>query len=217
MAGTGTADTTYVYFEAGATTGVTPAYGALKLPNPGNPSIATQAGDTTLAINGLPPLVAVTLIPVAVAVPQAGAYTLQVAGLTNFPAGTAVYLRDALLGTRTLLTVGTTHAVELAGTSAPGRFAVELRTAVVSATTPSALASQVLIYPNPAHQRLHVQLLVGTGPATTTLFNALGQPVRTQAAPGGQAIMETVGLAVGVYILRVQTATATVTKRVTLE
>lgn len=217
LAGAGTADTTYVYFEAGATAGVTPAYDALKLTNPGNPSIATLAGDTALAINGRPPLAATTLVPVAVTVPQAGAYTLQAAGLTNFPAGTALYLRDALLGTRIPLAIGTTHAVELVGTSAPGRFVVEFSPAVVTAATPAALAAQLLVYPNPAHQRLHVQLPVGTGLVTATMLNALGQPVLTQAVLGGQAILETSGLATGVYMLRVQTAAATVAKRVTLE
>jgi hypothetical protein len=217
LAGAGTADTTYVYFEAGATAGVTPAHDALKLVNPGNPSIATLAGDTALAINGRPLLTATTLVPVAVTVPQAGAYSLQAAGLTNFPAGTTMYLRDALLGTRTPLAAGTSYAINLADTSAPGRFVVEFTPAVVTAATPAALAAQVLVYPNPAHAHLHVQLPMGIGPATLTLLNALGQLVLSQAVAGGQATVETGGLAAGVYSLRMQTAAATITKRVTLE
>jgi hypothetical protein len=94
---------------------------------------------------------------------------------------------------------------------------VEFAPAVVTAATPAALAGQVLVYPNPAHARLHVQLPTGFGPATVTLLNALGQLVLSQAVAGGQATVETSGLAAGVYSLRMQTAAATSTKRVTLE
>ena len=217
LAGAGAADTAYVYFEAGATAGATPAHDAFKRPNPGNPSLATQAGDTLLAINGLPPLVATTLVPVQLAVPQAGAYTLRVAELVNFPPGTAVYLRDALLGTRTPLAVGSAHALALAGLSAPGRLTVEFQVSVVSATAAQVLAAGVQVYPNPAHQRFSLQLPAGTGTATATLLNALGQAVRTLPVTGDRAAVDTETLAAGVYTLRVQTAAATCTKRVVLK
>ena len=122
LSGTEGADTRYVYFEAGASAGIIPAYDAVKRRNPGNLNLATLAGDTALAINGLPPLVATTLVPIQLAVPNAGNYTLQVAKLVNFAPGSALNLFDAQLSKSTPLTQGTTTSFTITDTGLSNRF-----------------------------------------------------------------------------------------------
>jgi hypothetical protein len=75
--------------------------------------------------------------------------------------------------------------------------------AITFAASAGTLA-QLVAYPNPAHQVVHVQLL---GPATTTpleIFDAMGRLLRTQAAPvsGEKMAMSVAGLPSGFYMLR---------------
>ncbi|MFD2785022.1 T9SS type A sorting domain-containing protein [Hymenobacter rubripertinctus] len=217
LRGAGAADTAYVYFEVGATAGFTPAYDALKRPNPGNPGLATEADSVALAINGLPELLTTTRVPLRLAVPQAGSYALQVARLENFAAGTTLYLLDTQRNTRTLLAQGTAVDFPLTGTGAPDRFALEFQPSLVTTTGRPASNQLLRVYPNPAHQQFELHLPPHPGPATATLYNALGQAVRTQPVAGDQATVDTRTLADGVYVLRVVTATASFTQRVVIE
>lgn len=70
-------------------------------------------------------------------------------------------------------------------------------------------ALPVLLYPNPAHEALYVQLPVAALPAsgaTLTLCNALGQPVWTRSAVRDNRVtVEVAGLPKGAYILTVTT------------
>ncbi|UOQ98277.1 T9SS type A sorting domain-containing protein [Hymenobacter sp. 5317J-9] len=203
-------DEAYVYQEAGATTGPDLRFDAAKLPNPSGLNLATLAGSEALAINGLPVAGAPATVPLALAVPQPGAYVLTAEQLANFGPG-ALTLTDALTGTRTPLAPGTRYAFTVAGTTAPGRFALELQAAGVLATSPAqTLAAQLQVYPNPAATSFRVELPLATGQSTTTvaeLTNALGQTVRRQALTASGAVLagevNVRGLAPGVYQLRV--------------
>ena len=215
LAGAGTTDALYLYAEAGATPGLDPAFDAAKLPNPGGLNLAslTAAGEA-LAIDGRAAFGPATVVPLQVAVPAAGTYTLRTEALANL-AGTAVTLVDNLTGTRTLLAAGTAYAFTTATGTAPGRFYLSLTTAGALGTA-AALQAQVLAYPNPTHGTLTV--LRPAGPAATgTLLNALGQPVRTLALPTAETVLDLRGLAPGLYTLRLQTGTVLVVKRVVLE
>jgi hypothetical protein len=75
--------------------------------------------------------------------------------------------------------------------------------AITFAASTGTLA-QLVAYPNPAHQVVHVQLL---GPATTSpleIFDAMGRLLRTQAAPvsGEKMVVSVAGLPSGFYMLR---------------
>jgi hypothetical protein len=210
-------DATYVYFEEGSTAGIDAHYDAVKLPNPNGLSLSSLAAGRSLAINGLPMLDATSLlVPLDVAVPQVGNYALQVGELRNFPTGTSLYLRDKELGTSTLLTANTNYAFTLSSAAAPGRFALEFSPNRTTTTAPAAVVEHLQVYPNPAQGRFALQLPTGTGEATLTLTNALGQLVRRQAVHDDQATVEVPGLTPGVYVLRVQTATTTLRQRVIL-
>ncbi len=217
LAGTGGRDDLYVYAEAGATAGADAAYDAVKLPNTNGMNLASLAATgEQLAIDGRPAFTAATRIPLALAVPAAGSYTLTAANLANFTAADRAELVDNLTGTRTLLTTGTAYAFTTATTTAPGRFFLNLTAAGALATATAALQAQVLAYPNPAHGTLTV--LRPAGPAATgVLYNALGQTVQTLALPTAETTLDLRGLASGVYTLRLTIDGQPVAKRLVIE
>ncbi|OGX85800.1 hypothetical protein BEN47_14520 [Hymenobacter lapidarius] len=225
LRGTAGLDEAYVYFEAGATAGLDPRYDAVKLANPSGLNLASVTGSEQLAINGLPTLGATALVvPLAVAVPQAGSYSFDAADVANL-VGTTVTLVDALTGTRTVLATGSTYAFAVAGTSAAGRFSLEFRASGVLATQAAkALAAQTQLFPNPASTtfRVAMPLLRHKAAVAATLTNALGQTVLTRSlsAPAGQAIaadFDVRGLARGVYTLRLTMDGEQVVRKVVVE
>ncbi len=218
-------DEIYLYQQAGATTATDAAFDATKLPNPSGLNLVTVAGGQELAINGLPVVGAPASVPLALTVPAAGSYVLTAAQLANFAPG-ALTLTDALTGTRTPLAAGTRYAFTLAGTTAPGRFALELGTSGALATAPAqALAAQLQVFPNPSSGNFRVVLPLPAGaaaPATAELTNALGQTVGRVVmitGPGQTAVGEANvrGLAPGVYQLHLRVADAPLVRRVVVQ
>ncbi|WP_073104964.1 FG-GAP-like repeat-containing protein [Hymenobacter daecheongensis] len=74
-------------------------------------------------------------------------------------------------------------------------------------------ATQLLVYPNPAGGHATVQVTGPTGPAALVLLDALGRPVWRGMGP----TLELPGLAAGVYTLRCQTPTETLTRKLVVE
>ncbi|MDO7847830.1 alpha/beta hydrolase fold domain-containing protein [Hymenobacter sp. M29] len=218
------ADEAYLYQEAGATAAADAAFDAVKLPNPSGLNLATVAQGEALAINGLPVVGAPATVPLALGVPAPGSYVLTAAQLANYAPG-ALTLTDALTGTRTALAAGTRYAFSVAGTTAPGRFALELSAAGVLATSPAkALAAQLQVFPNPASGSFQVRLPLPAGtaaPAVAELTNALGQTVRRQPlSAAGQSLTGEVnvrGLAPGVYQLHLRVAGVPLVRRVVVQ
>ena len=209
------ADELVLYAEAGATADADREFDAIKLDNPSGLNLATLAATgQELAIDARPALSAAS-IPLAVRVPAAGTYHFTVASLSNLPAGTELFLRDALSGTRTRLLAGTRYAAALAGTSAPGRFFLDVSAATALATA-AQRGAQVLVYPNPAHDQLTVLRPLGTAPSAR-LFNGLGQLVRTIALPTAETRVPLRGLAAGVYTLHLTLDGLPLTRRVVVE
>ena len=79
------------------------------------------------------------------------------------------------------------------------------------------------VFPNPAHQTVTVLVPAVRGAATVqaTLLSVLGQTVQQQqvALPttGTRLTLDVSGLATGVYMLRLQAGSETLTRRVTVE
>ncbi|SFP94343.1 reprolysin-like metallopeptidase [Hymenobacter arizonensis] len=225
VAGAGLSDETYLYLQAGATAGIDAEYDAVKLPNSTGLNLASLVLNTQLAIQGLAPLAgtAEVVLPLSLAVPAAGSFTFDAADLANFGT-TAVYLRDAADGTLLPLATGTRYAFTLATpTAADGRFAIVLRPATALATQGALGAAQVTVYPNPARTSFTVTVpaVANASRVEAELLNALGQVVHRQSAAlppsGARFAVPTAELATGVYLLRLQTGTSSVTKRVVIE
>ncbi|MDB5236552.1 MAG: hypothetical protein JWR44_3545 [Hymenobacter sp.] len=89
--------------------------------------------------------------------------------------------------------------------------------ATALATTASAAAPEVSVYPNPAADQLTVQLSGLTKPAgavRATLLNLLGQVVAEQRGTGSTLTLGLADVAPGVYLLRLQTAAGVSSRRV---
>ncbi|RZK46017.1 MAG: T9SS type A sorting domain-containing protein, partial [Hymenobacter sp.] len=227
-AGSGQADGLAVYAEAGATPGYDAQYDAGKLVNSTGLNLASlSAANEPLAIDGRPAFAPGTVVPLTVGVPAAGTYTLVAVTLNNLPTGLAAYLTDAKTGQTTQLSAQAAYRFSVSATEATalltGRFTLRFGPVTALAAISAALATEVTIYPNPAHGSFAVQLpaIVGASQVQAQLLNALGQVVRQHSAAlpaaGTTFTVETDGLATGVYTLRLQAGTTTLAKRVIIK
>ncbi|WP_460501912.1 DUF4394 domain-containing protein, partial [Hymenobacter agri] len=145
---------TAIYTQQGATPAFDAAFDAGYLASSNGLTLATEAGNEALAINGLPELTgADVVVPLRVAAATAGTYNLVVDNLSNLPAGYFAYLRDALTGTYTNLAQTPSVALSLAANGAAGgRYAVVFsKQSQALAAAPAALAQLASVFPNPAH------------------------------------------------------------------
>ena len=78
-------------------------------------------------------------------------------------------------------------------------------------------AAGISLAPNPAHDAFAVTLPAGATPGPAELLNPLGQVVRRLAPAGPRFVVETAGLAPGIYTLRVGLGAATLARRVVVE
>ena len=96
-----------------------------------------------------------------------------------------------------------------------------LRLSVVTATQNAALAANVNLYPNPAHQSFQLKVPAGLNTASAQLINALGQVVQTRQlslpAAGGTVTFNVSSLAAGVYSLQLKSGADLVVQRVVVE
>ncbi|GAA4013427.1 hypothetical protein GCM10022408_28110 [Hymenobacter fastidiosus] len=216
----GAHEPTYVYFEQGATAGFDTRYDAEKLVNTTGLNLSSSAAGTPLAINGLPLFTATTTVPLNVGVPVTGTYTLTAASLANLGT-TDVYLHDALTDRQINLKQQPSYIFSASNAALiTGRFTLNFGPMRPTATQNGLTAASVSLYPNPAHKSftLLVPAVRGESQAKLTLYNVLGQAVRTAAvalpAAGAQTTMDVQGLPLGVYVLRVKAGATTVIKQV---
>ena len=226
------ADYATVYFEAGASTSTDQLFDGYKLHSTGSmPSVFTRAADgEELAINGLPELVAgsTTTVPLEMKIRVAGSYSLQLDEARHLPAGTQLWLTDALTGTRQELSADLGYVVTLAEGTTGNRFALVFGPANGPTGTSAALSGTVVrVYPNPVAAAAELRVSLTGVPATAgntvqaTLLDNLGRTVRqfTLSVRGGVAegTASTTGLSTGVYSLRLQAGNATEVRRVVVE
>ncbi|MDQ2769707.1 MAG: fibronectin type III domain-containing protein [Bacteroidota bacterium] len=221
------ADATTMYTEAGATSAVDARYDAYKLRNPGAANLYSLAGADELTINGLAPLAtADVVVPLGFSLLAAGPCVIHLDDLANFATTTGVLLRDNFLGTLTDLRQQPSYAftATAGGLASTTRFALVLRPSGALATHGGLQASQVTLYPNPAHQSATLLLpaVADAHTATAVLLDALGRTLWQRTLPvgptGSSTVLDLRTLSTGVYLLRLQAGTgAPVTKRLTVE
>ncbi|MBF9222794.1 T9SS type A sorting domain-containing protein [Hymenobacter ruricola] len=222
---TATADETVVYFEPGAALGFSARHDAYKVQLNGNgrPSLWSQAGAESFAINGLPDLATAPVIPLGVRVSQDGAHELVLTGLTDAPAGTQVWLEDRVLNRRQNLAANPTYAFTMLANYTGQRFYLNFVAGTVTAVTTGQLAARTALYPNPTTARATLELagLREQGPVQVEVVNVLGQTVRQLSTRPKQGFLsETIdlnGLATGVYTVRIHAQEGTVVKRLVKE
>ncbi|MDF7810338.1 T9SS type A sorting domain-containing protein [Hymenobacter sp. YC55] len=219
-------DATTVYLQDGATAGFDSTYDAAKLRNPSGLSLysLTTAGTpaSELAINGLPTLTSTTVVPLGVALPQPGAYSLTASRLANF-GGNRVYLLDAVTGQQLLLTPQMRYPFTATSTNLAGRFSLRLEPTQPMATLTTLAVMQVGLYPNPARNTVTLTLPASHAARVVeiVIYNTLGQQVRQTrlmlSAVSAQGLVDITGLRAGVYSVRVQTGTGVATKCLVVE
>jgi hypothetical protein len=222
---TATADETVVYFEPGAALGFSAQHDAYKvqLNGDGRPSLWSQAGAESFAINGLPDLATAPVIPLGVRVSQDGAHELTLTGLADAPAGTQVWLEDRVLNRRQNLAANPTYAFSMLASYTGSRFYLSFVAGTVTAVTTGQLAARTALYPNPTTGRATLELagLREQGPVAVDVVNVLGQTVQHLSARPKQGFLtETLhlsGLPTGVYTVRIHTQEGTVVKRLVKE
>ncbi|WP_210521019.1 T9SS type A sorting domain-containing protein [Hymenobacter terricola] len=99
-------------------------------------------------------------------------------------------------------------------------FLASLTDATLTATSMAAAAEQPIVFPNPAHSRVTVQIpaVFGTVTATLTVLDALGRTLRTQvAATNSKVELDLTGLAPGRYAVRVAAGGSAATRWLVVE
>ncbi|MDO7850906.1 T9SS type A sorting domain-containing protein [Hymenobacter convexus] len=110
------------------------------------------------------------------------------------------------------------------------RIAGQRRSGLARLLAPGALASHsaaaaeaLVLYPNPAHDQLHVRLEAAARPQRLVLLDVLGRPVLTQPVlaqpmpPTAELSLATGPLRPGVYVLQVECATGTLSRWVVVQ
>ena len=117
------------------------------------------------------------------------------------------------------LTTGRLYYVAVSGAGSNGLTgAFTIVANGVLGTTAARSINGLSVYPNPSNTGSLTLRLDAPAAGTATLYNALGQPVLSQAlAAGAEATLPVRGLAAGLYTLRVQTGGAVLTRKVVLE
>lgn len=219
------ADETVIYFEPSAGLGFSTRHDAYKVQLNGNgrPSLWSQAGTESLAINGLPDLTTAPVIPLGVRVSVNGAHRLVLTGLTGAPAGTQVWLEDRVLNHRQNLAVDSAYAFTMLANYTGQRFYLNFVAASPLAVTTGHLDARTALYPNPTTGQATLELagLREQGPVTVEVVNVLGQTVRRLSARPKQGfltqLLDLRPLPTGIYTVRIHAQEGTVVKRLVRE
>ena len=220
----GPADAFFVYAETGATTGLDARFDAVKMANSTGLNLASApAAMPLLAIDGREQLTPATIVKLSVGVPAAGAYTLHAEQLLNLPASLVPYLFDAETGQQIDLRQQPDYTFNVSAQQAKqaqtSRFELRFGPASSPLATASASSSaDLVLYPNPARGQFTVALPKLAGAAiTATLFNSLGQPVRTLSLSATGTTVDVTTLAKGVYTLQATVGATPLVKRVVVD
>ena len=220
-----TADETVIYFEPAAGLGFSARHDAYKVQLNGNgrPSLWSQAGTESFAINGLPDLTTAPVIPLGVRVSQDGAHRLVLTGLTDAPAGTQVWLEDRVLNRRQNLARDTAYAFTMLASYTGQRFYLNFTAGSPLAVTTGQLDARTALYPNPTTGTATLELtgLREQGAVAVDVVNVLGQVVRHLSSSPSQGMLrenlDLQDLPTGVYLVRVHAQEGLVIKRLVRE
>ncbi len=194
-----------IYFDANGTAGLDNYDGIAPARSFGNvPTILTLIGGAEAGVNRLPSFRGTTdvVVPVLIATPVAGVYTIDATLLAGFPSGTRVLLEDAVTGIAHDLSRAPSYAFRSAAAYAGQRFTVRFAAANGVTGLAAGLDAQALsVFPNPASGLVRVSAPAGS---TVQVFDGLGRLVRTTQidAAGTETTLGLTGLKAGLYTVR---------------
>jgi hypothetical protein len=112
---------------------------------------------------------------------------------------------------------GSYSVVTTSATGCASAASAAVTVIITGTTAATALPAAVELFPNPARSAFTLRLATGYAATGGTLYNALGQVVRTLPAFAGSRTVEVQALPSGVYTLRLTLAGQVLTKRVVVE
>ncbi|WP_197076760.1 T9SS type A sorting domain-containing protein [Hymenobacter terrenus] len=197
-------------------------------------TVADEEAGATLVYDGLVPsnltVYSWLTIPLSTPFTYDGTSNLEVIVETNAGLSFENILAKGFRGSRQVNRFQTWESDDTAPPTGLGVVSRTIRpniqfssTGVLSSISSALGQGQLTAFPNPGQGTVQVSIppVAGARSATLSLFNSLGQLVRTRAvalaAPGTQAPLPLAGLASGLYTLRVQAGTETAALRLTVD
>ena len=214
-------DDTKFYFKERLTLGLDPGYdaGAFNQSSGFSSRLLEQDSGVGMGINAMAADAMSNAIVPLVVHQQAGvSLKIQIANST-IPEDINVYLEDTIENTFTLLTKESFELLAQTTLSGLGRFFLHYTTSTLSSDTVSS-TSLVSAYKGTGNTYISIEgLQQFSQPANLTLYNVLGMKVLSRKIqnPSQKEMFSTVGMRVGVYILKVQAENIVFTKKIVIE
>jgi hypothetical protein len=192
-------------WDATATTGFDQNLEATKMTTANGVNLSFLNGTTPMAIlaDALP--TATTAYPLTLSVPQAGTYTISFEGLASLSNPQwSIYLLDNQTGISTLVTDAASYSFSALQGANNGRFTLVVNPAGVTSLG-NTISNKVLLAPNPASNKVMLQVATAISQATTfRISNAVGQVVLTTTMPANatELSLDLSALANGVYMVQ---------------
>ena len=214
-------DDTKFYFKEGLTLGLDPGYdaGAFNQSSGFSSRLLEQDSGIGMGINAMPiDAMSNVIVPLVIHQEAGISLKIQIANST-IPEDINVYLEDTIENTFTLLTKESFELLAQTTLSGLGRFFLHYTTSTLSSDTVSS-TSLVSAYKGTGNTYISIEgLQQFSQPANLTLYNVLGMKVLSRKIqnPSQKEMFSTVGMRVGVYILKVQAENIVFTKKIVIE
>ena len=170
------------------------------------PQIYTTVGDEKVVINGLESTTSNSIIPLGFKTAKAGTFTISATEINGVD---VVVLEDKLLNKTQDLTGSASYTFTSDNVDNSNRFAIRLKANSVT-DVPNVLESTIVI----AAQNQSIVVTTSETTGTINVYDLLGRIVETKAIEGTKTVIES---SVGVYFVKVQTATKNETKKLIIE
>ncbi len=192
-------------WDAAATNGFDSNLEANKMTSANGVNLSFLNGTAPMAIMAETLPTATTSYPLALTAPQAGTYTISFEGLASLSNPQwSLYLLDNQTGISTQVTETASYSFSAAQGANNGRFSLVVYPAGVTSLA-SAVSNKVLLAPNPASNKVTLQVATAISQATTFhITNAVGQVVMTATMPANstELSLDLSALAKGVYMVQ---------------
>jgi hypothetical protein len=214
-------DDTKFYFKERLTLGLDPGYdaGAFNQSSGFSSRLLEQDSGIGMGINAMPiDAMSNVIVPLVIHQEAGISLKIQIANST-IPEDINVYLEDTIENTFTLLTNESFELLAQTTLSGLGRFFLHYTTSTLSTDTVSS-TSLVSAYKGTGNTYISIEgLQQFSQPANLTLYNVLGMKVLSRKIqnPSQKEMFSTVGMRVGVYILKVQAENIVFTKKIVIE
>ncbi|MEI7983860.1 MAG: T9SS type A sorting domain-containing protein, partial [Bacteroidota bacterium] len=201
----GASDEIVVRFADGATAGFDSQWDAFKMSGGTNaPQLYSVTADSiSLAINSLPLSAAEVIVPLNFSFSAAASVTFTAGGMDSFKSATSIYLEDKALSKMINLRQEPVYTFNYQSGSASGRFNLHFNGITGIGENKTAVSGKAFI----SNGRIYLDVPSMQGqPASITLYNTLGQVIRSQEKTMDGIISIEALLAQGVYIVKVSSA-----------